>query len=155
MAGASVFFAVPGRREQAIRLLKSGSSRLDVVRSLKCAYATFLSELRRNPEFRANVLQAETAGKQRMVRTIMRAATRKRNPDWKAAAWFLERKYWREYSRHNPDVITADQLSASIGRVVAAILASVPKAYHEAVQTKINEIVRGLKHERESRNAGE
>ena len=103
--------------------------------------------------FREEIIHAEARCMEKLLKCVMRAACGPKS-DWKAAAWLLERKWWKEFSRRNPDVITADQLSASIGRVVAALLAVVPVELHDAIQTKIDEITSGLsrRHRAEEKN---
>lgn len=84
-----------------IEMFLAGSFREPACRELGVTYKTFsrwMSRGRREPEtifgeFRLAVGAAEARSQNRMLSRIQAASLE----DWKAAAWFLERKYPRRY----------------------------------------------------------
>lgn len=91
----------PELAEEAIRLVKGGASNADVISYLGVAEGTFYAWLRdpQNDAQRAlaqGLKKAETERKLWHLQRIHKAAE---EGDWKASAWYLERRYPREYAR--------------------------------------------------------
>lgn len=86
---------------EAIRLVQNGASNSDVISYLGVAESTFYAWLR-DPQNDAQVelaqglKKAETERKLWHLQRIHRAAE---EGDWKASAWYLERRYPNEYAR--------------------------------------------------------
>lgn len=91
----------PELADEAIKLVKAGATTADVINYLGCASNTFYQWLR-NPKneaqerLRDGMLQAEAERKLWCLQKIHKAAEK---GDWKAAAWYLERRYPNEYAR--------------------------------------------------------
>lgn len=91
----------PELAEEAIRLVKGGASNADVISYLGVAEGTFYAWLRdpQNDAQRAlaqGLKKAETERKLWHLQRIHKAAE---EGDWKASAWYLERRYPNEYAR--------------------------------------------------------
>lgn len=128
-------------REEVLKVLRSGGSRTDAAAKVRVHYQTLSHEVKRDPDFLAAVLQAEADGKLTLILRINKAST----SDWKAAAWLLERKYWQEWSKRNPDAISPDQLASAFSRLVALLLTELPPEFHERVQRRVEEIITSLR----------
>lgn len=91
----------PELAEEAIKLVKGGASNQDVIDYLGVAESTFYAWLR-NPQNEAQTAlsqgmkKAETERKLWHLQRIHKAAE---EGDWKASAWYLERRYPNEYAR--------------------------------------------------------
>lgn len=87
--------------DRAIALIKNGASNADVIAYLGVAETTFYAWIR-EPKNRAQkqlaqgIKKAEVDRKMFHIRRINDAA---KNGDWKASAWYLERRYPNEYAR--------------------------------------------------------
>lgn len=87
--------------KEAITLVENGATNQDVINYLGVAEGTFYQWLR-DPKNRAQdalaqgLKKAETKRKLWHLQRIQDAA---KNGDWKASAWYLERRYPNEYAR--------------------------------------------------------
>ena len=91
----------PELAREAIRLVQNGASNSDVISYLGVAESTFYAWLRdpQNDAQRAlaqGLKKAETERKLWHLQRIHKAAE---EGDWKASAWYLERRYPNEYAR--------------------------------------------------------
>lgn len=91
----------PELAEEAIRLVKGGASNADVISYLGVAESTFYAWLRdpqndAQAELAQGIKKAETERKLWHLQRIHKAAE---EGDWKASAWYLERRYPNEYAR--------------------------------------------------------
>lgn len=87
--------------EKAIELVSTGASNVDVIAWLGVSDQSFyrwIREPRTKAEARLSegIKKAEADRKMWHIRRINEAA---RNGDWKASAWYLERRYPNEYAR--------------------------------------------------------
>jgi hypothetical protein len=94
--------ADPQRRETLLKALEAGNTR-----KAACAYAglsedAFARYCASNPDFTDDVGEAEAKAVIRHVGLILQAA----NKDWRAAAWWLERKFPDEWGRKNRTILT-------------------------------------------------
>lgn len=91
----------PELTREAIRLVQNGASNSDVISYLGVAESTFYAWLR-DPqndvqlELAQGLKKAETERKLWHLQRIHKAAE---EGDWKASAWYLERRYPNEYAR--------------------------------------------------------
>ena len=112
--------------EEAIKLVKGGASNQDVISWLGVSEGTFYGWIK-NPRNKAQeqlaegLKKAETERKLWHLQRIHRAAEK---GDWKASAWYLERRYPNEYARTqriSGEIVTAhksDALSEAIKETV-------------------------------------
>lgn len=87
--------------KEAIRLVRSGASNADVIAWLGVADSTFyrwIQQPKTSAEHKLSegMKKAETERKLWHLQRIHKAAE---DGDWKASAWYLERRYPREYAR--------------------------------------------------------
>ena len=91
----------PELAKEAIKLVKGGASNADVIAWLGVAETSFYKWLR-DPQNEAQrqlaqgMKKAETERKLWHLQRIHKAAD---DGDWKASAWYLERRYPNEYAR--------------------------------------------------------
>lgn len=91
----------PELAEEAVKLVKGGASNADVIAWLGVSETSFYKWLR-EPQNRAQrelaqgMKKAETERKLWHLQKIHKAAD---NGDWKASAWYLERRYPDEYAQ--------------------------------------------------------
>lgn len=117
--------------KEAIRLVKGGASNADVIAYLGIAESTFYEWLK-NPrtdaqrELSEGLKKAETERKLWHLQRIHKAAE---DGDWKASAWYLERRYPNEYARTQRitgEVVTTQRSDA----LTEAIKATARKMEH-------------------------
>lgn len=94
---------------QVMACLAMGASIKDATDYVGLDYSTILKRRDSDPSFSKRMRHAVALGKRRLVFKIMAAS------DWKAAAWMLERKWWKEYAKRTPDL---EQLAALAQRAV-------------------------------------
>jgi len=90
------------KKEKLLEYLSLGMSRKMAGKALGFSHTTIADEAKRNPEFSAQLDQAEGKGVAENLDTIKKAS----RSDWKAAAWMLERKYPEEYGRTTKHAMT-------------------------------------------------
>lgn len=112
-----------------INLVRSGSSLKDACHQAGVGYSTFFRWKAQNPDLSSRVKKAESDGKQWHIQNIRKHAEK----DWKASAWFLERKFPREYGKRVIN-IEPKQSEASGG-----ILVKVPEPRSIETRTKAEE----------------
>lgn len=87
--------------DEAIKLVRNGATNADVIAYIGVVESTFYNWLK-NPKTKAQrklsegLKKAETERKLWHLQRIHNAA---QNGDWKASAWYLERRYPNEYAR--------------------------------------------------------
>lgn len=91
----------PELADEAIKLVKGGASNADVIAWLGVAETTFYKWLREpqndaQRQLAQGMKKAETERKLWHLQRIHKAAE---EGDWKASAWYLERRYPNEYAR--------------------------------------------------------
>ena len=78
--------------------LRMGGSRADAMKQIgrtgSAADLMLLGQTaKRHPEFKVRLEQAEAEGKHHHLKRIHEG-----DPQWRASAWMLERKWWREFA---------------------------------------------------------
>lgn len=112
--------------DEVIRLVKGGASNADVIAYIGVAETTFYKWLREPAneaqwQLAQDIKKAEAERKLWHLQKIHRAAE---EGDWKASAWYLERRYPNEYARTqriSGEVVTtqkSDALSEAIKETV-------------------------------------
>lgn len=91
----------PELAEEAIKLVKGGASNADVIAWLGVAETSFYKWLRdpQNDAQRQLAQGMKKAEAERKLWHLQRIHDAARSGDWKASAWYLERRYPNEYAR--------------------------------------------------------
>lgn len=128
------------KRTEVLKVLRACGSRHDAAAKAGVTYNTLLAETKRDSKFQELIVQAESEGKLALILRVNKASS----DDWKAAAWMLERKWWKDWSKRNPDTISADQLATAFSRLVAVLLTELPAEFHERVRSRVEEIIASI-----------
>lgn len=96
-------------------------------------YTTVYRHGVQNPAFATALDRAVDHCKLSLVAKVAVAGTK----DWKAAAWYLERKWTAEFGRRNADSVTPGQLASTIQQIMAIIAEDVPKKCLAKINEKI------------------
>lgn len=118
--------------EQICELIREGNFRVWVARKLELTTETIRVWARDKPEFSAALKEAEEDRQESLLQRIAEASTQTygegiKPPDWKAAAWILERMYPKQFALKNRVELQAettirtsdDQLRAEIAQLEA------------------------------------
>lgn len=89
-------------------------------------YETLNRERHRDPEFDAAVKLAEFQGKTTNIKRVQQAGEK----DWRAAAFLLERKYYREFARRNPESLSLQSVVGVVSRLFTRWLGKIPQEQH-------------------------
>ena len=90
--------------DKAAELKRHGLTNRDICQAVGIAEQTFYRWInkptnRLHRSLNEALKKAEAEYKGELLESIMETATRKKNPQWTAAAWLLERKYPDEYAQ--------------------------------------------------------
>ena len=112
----------PEIADEAIKLIKGGASNADVIAYIGVAETTFYKWLREpaneaQKQLAQGLKKAETERKLWHLQHIHKAAE---EGDWKASAWYLERRYPNEYARTQriSGEITTNQKSDALSEAI-------------------------------------
>lgn len=83
----------PPEMQLCVEFLELGMSRKDCARKLAIDYRTFARTVKREPAFAHRLREAELEGKRFHLDVL------KKSKDWRASAFYLERKYPKEFAR--------------------------------------------------------
>jgi len=127
-----------------LKVLRAGGSRNDAANKVGVTYNTLLNEVKRDNTFNEQVAAAESDCKLTLILRVNKASA----DDWRAASWLLERKWWKEYAKRNPETISADQLATAFSRLVAVLLTELPTEYHDRIRLRVEEIITSISGQR-------
>lgn len=102
--------------------MRNGSTRTDACCIAGIVYDTFL-EWMKKPEFAESIKKAEAECKQRNITIIQKAAI----TTWQAAAWWLERKHWKEFALKGRDDTGEDEVPQRMAERAKKILDELEK----------------------------
>ena len=129
----------PAVAEKICEGLKLGLSRNDAAIYGGISRTTLFKEQAENPDFADQLKSAEIQGK---AVQVGRVATGSKQ--WQSGAWWLERKFPREWGRRDPNVLTPAQLSTIIDRIAMRLKATIPQEHHGKLADAITDILRDL-----------
>lgn len=99
-------FDDPENRARILKALRMGGTRPDACIYARCPPSMLNSYLMEHDgNFQKEIIRAEVIGKLRQIRRVTKG-----HKDWRAAAWYLARKYYQEYGQRDPDSFTKDQV---------------------------------------------
>lgn len=87
-------------------LIRSGATDKDCIEIMAISQETFYRWIRENDEFRENITRARTESKVARLEAIRRQG----EEDWRAHAWYLERRYPAEFSQKYMILVTPEQM---------------------------------------------
>jgi hypothetical protein len=120
-----------------IRALGLGISEADAARIVAVSPRTVRREAEADANFAQDKKRATIAGKMRLLQRITDASEQ----HWQAAAWLLERRFWKEFARRRPDALTPEEVAALAADLVAVALRFIPEesrqAFREAVRAEL------------------
>jgi hypothetical protein len=91
----------PKEKTEVIAILRAGGSMRDAADIIGVDYATLYRMRQNDIEFANGVRKAVKEGKLRQIKKVRGAK------DWRAAAWYLERRWGSEYGRHDHVDVTS------------------------------------------------
>lgn len=112
------------KRREICAILAMGGSRRLASQYVGCAPTTIPNTAARDPEFQAQLCQAESRHELGYLQSIQ-AASRKEQY-WRAAAWALEHHYPQRYAVRNPGVVTLEQITQMLAQFAEIIVQEVP-----------------------------
>jgi len=115
-----------GKKREILAILAMGCSRRAAAKYVGCAPATIGNTAHRDPDFAAQLENAESKAEIGYMKNIRKAANKEQY--WRAAAWALERKYPNEYAPRGPDAIARDEVIELLIQLSAVIVEEVPVA---------------------------
>lgn len=113
----------PQSYKSLLKYLEEGNSINDSCLLSGVVYETQHGERSRNPEFNAAVQRAELVGKAKCIKDTI-----KKKPEF-----ILERKYWREFARRNPESLSLVAVLGVVTRLFTRWLAKIPAEHHGAL----------------------
>ncbi len=111
------------KRREIIAILSVGSSQRTAASYVGCSPQTIRNTAERDPDFAEQISRAQHSQELRYLKNVQKAADQEKY--WRAAAWFLERKFPDEYGRRGPNVITVTQIKDLWARFAEIIIAEV------------------------------
>jgi hypothetical protein len=112
------------KRREVCAILSMGGSRRLAARYVCCAPKTIRNTAERDPEFLAQLRQAEGQHELLYLRSIQSAA--KKDQYWRAAAWVLERRYPERYAQRRPGTVTVPQIIELLAQFAEIIVQELP-----------------------------
>lgn len=112
------------RRREILAIVSVGCSRRTAARYVGCAPSTIHNTAERDPQFAAQLENAESKPELTQLKNITAAA--KKPQYWRAAAWVLERLNPRRYAPRGPETITRDQIARLLDGFARIVADEVP-----------------------------
>jgi hypothetical protein len=113
------------RKRLIIRGISRGYTRTKIAAMVGCAVSTIMRTAERDPQFFADLAQAEAAFLNGSIDTLYRSACQERN--WRAAAWVAERLDPDRFGRTPPRSRTIPQMLELIGKLLTRICDQLPE----------------------------
>ena len=113
------------RKRLIIRGISRGYTRTKMAAMVGCAVSTIMRTAERDPQFFADLAQAEAAFLNGSIDTLYHSACQERN--WRAAAWVAERLDPDRFGRTPPRSRTIPQMLELIGKLLTRICDQLPE----------------------------
>jgi hypothetical protein len=129
------------KRRDILALLTVGCSRRAAARYVGCATSTIRNTADRDPDFAAQLRHAEQIGEINSLNSIQYATKTKK--DWRAGAWFLERRNREEFASRPTDLLSNAQVHELLTRLAQMLVEELPVArYRQAVLRRLKDLVK-------------
>jgi hypothetical protein len=126
------------QRTKITTMLRLGGDRSMAADYARCHSATLRAEMRRDPEFANQVIQAELRNESSFLRVIQEAG--KDPKQWRAAAWALERLYPERYARRPGNTLTAEQVHQLMSEVTEIVASELAKTDRQRVSARLADL---------------
>ena len=113
------------RKRLIIRGISRGYTRIKMAAMVGCAVSTIMRTAERDPQFFADLAQAEAAFLNGSIDTLYHSACQEKN--WRAAAWVAERLDPDRFGRTPPRSRTIPQMLELIGKLLTRICDQLPE----------------------------
>ena len=113
------------RKRLIIRGISRGYTRTKMAAMVGCAVSTIMRTAERDPQFFADLAQAEAAFLNGSIDTLYHSACQEKN--WRAAAWVAERLDPDRFGRTPPRSRTIPQMLELIGKLLTRICDQLPE----------------------------
>jgi hypothetical protein len=130
------------KRTAIVAMLRGGCSRRMAARHVECDPTTITRTAARDPEFAAQLAEAQAGADLKALRLIDKATDQEKY--WRAAAWMLERRNPEEYGRRAPDTFTAEQVADVLACFLRAVLPIVPTDCSQGVMEAFDQSVTSI-----------
>jgi len=114
------------KKREILAIVAVGCSRRTAAGYVGCSPSTITNEIQRDKLFAAEIERRERSAEIGYARNIQDAAKDARN--WRAAAWFLERRYPDDFGSRTHGAVTAAQLNGLMAGFAQIISEEVPIA---------------------------
>ena len=135
------------QRGEVCAVLGLGCGRATAAKRIGREEVELYEEASRNPEFAAEMRQAESAYELRHMKNVYEAASDPKN--WRVSVWALEHVLPERYARRDPGRINASQAVKIVGMVADILVEEVTdEAIRESIQRRIGSLLDEFRHDR-------
>jgi hypothetical protein len=109
-------------------------------------------EKKRDDTFAEEMAKRRAVAKQTLVSKVFEAASgefydkagNRLPPDWRAAAWLLERLFFEDFGKRDPDAVTAEKFAATLAEVFGGMLKFIPAEQRSDAQREFETMLAKL-----------
>ena len=123
------------KQKQVCEIISLGATQQDAADYLGCDVSTITKERRRNPEFAEALAKAHIACKIHHLRVLSQAG------DSKTSQYVLERKFWQDWGKKNPDLYTPEEFASFALAVADKCKNYIPSDFHSSFVEDIKLII--------------
>ncbi len=127
------------KRQQVIALLTIGCSRRIAARHVGCSPSTITRTAARNSTFADQLAKAETNLERDLLDSIQNAARTDRY--WRAAAWLLERKNPKDYTKRPDRLYTPEQVTQLLVATFDSLREEIPPTQRDNAIQKLDTLL--------------
>lgn len=132
-----------GKKREILAIITFGCSRSTAARYVGCDPKTIYNEIRRDKSFAAEIARAEEQSEVFYIQQIRNAA--KKESNWRAAAWVLERRIPNRYANRGAETLTFEQVESFIRGLAANLFEEISdKAERERIKKRLARMLLGL-----------
>lgn len=132
------------RQGQILALLSVGCSRKFAAEFVGCSRRTIWNTAKRDRNFAAEMKRAAAQAEVLHLQQIAAAGKK----DWRASAWWLERKLPERYALRKPQVMTVEQVQKALTELAQVVCEAVPTAdQRNVIMARVKEVARELRAE--------
>jgi hypothetical protein len=131
------------RKQMVLRVIGKGYSRTLAAWFIGCAVSTIMRTAQRDPQFAADLAQAETVLLGGSLQTLHQAACQDKN--WRAAAWVAERLDPQRFARRPPHTLTSpEEVGAALIDFLTRISEQLPEEYRDVPREVAMKFINGM-----------